>query len=369
MKLKLKTHDFLDLLTTVIPAVSERSTLPILSHFLIEAQDNIVKVYANDLEIGIESSMNTIVDKAGSATIPAKNLVNIVKVIDSKECNFKKINNNQFELSTENGNTTFNINGREKEEFPVLPGLKEEKTIVLKAKDLIEGINKTIFSVSRDESRYVLCGIYMEVISGDFKMVSTDGRRLSFYNKKIENNKDNISAIIPTKAINVLDRAITDENADIKISISAKENQIYFSFGNTVIYSRLIEGDYPNYSQVIPDKPTKSIIVKTEDILNATRKMIAVTSERSLAVKCKFKNDSAIISTGPTEVGSGTSTIPVQYKGEEIEISFNPEFIINSLKVIKSEHVKLGLSTPINPCKITPVSDEENYIGVIMPMR
>lgn len=369
MKLKLKTQDFLNLLTTTIPAVSERSTLPILSYFLIEAENNRIKAYANDLEIGIESSMKTTIDKEGSAIIPAKNLVNIVRVIDTEECIFKKINDNQFELSNEDGSTTFSINSRDKEEFPMLPGLKGEKSVVLKAKILKEGIEKTIFSVSKDESRYVLCGIYLEIDSQDFKMISTDGRRLSFYKEKIKDSHDKFSAIIPTKAINVLIKIITDDNQDIKISMSSNDNQINFSFGDTIIYSRLIEGDYPNYTQVIPEKLTKTIVVNTEEILNATRKMIAITNERSLSIKCKFKNNVAIISTGPTEVGSGTSTIPVKYNGEEIEMAFNPEFIINSLKVIKSESVKLGLTTPINPCKITPVSDEENYIGVIMPMR
>lgn len=369
MKLKLKTQDFLNLLTKVIPAVSERSTLPILSYFLIEAENNKVKVYANDLEIGIESSIKTTVDKEGSAIIPAKNLLNIVKVIDTSECSFKKLDDNRFELSNEDGSTTFNINGRDKEEFPVLPDLKEERSVVLKAKKLKEGIEKTIFSVSKDESRYVLCGIYLEIDSEEFKMISTDGRRLSFFKGEIEGSHDNFSAIIPTKAINVVDKTIIDDNEDIKISISSNDNQMYFSTGNTVIYSRLIEGDYPNYNQVIPEKPTKTVIAETEEILNATRKMIAITSEKSLAVKCKFKNNIAVISTGPTEVGSGTSTIPVKYSGEEIEMAFNPEFIINTLRVIKSKNIKLSLTTPINPCKITPESKDENYTGVIMPMR
>ncbi len=369
MKLKLNTQNFLELLTTVIPAVSERSTLPILSHFLIEAENNKIKVYANDLEIGIESSMQTTVNKEGSATIPAKNLVNIMRVIDTEECNFEKINNNQFELSTENKNTTFNIIGREKEEFPVLPDLKEEKSIIIKAEKLKESIEKTSFSVSKDESRYVLCGIYMEINSSEFKMVSTDGRRLSFYKEKIEGLKDSINAIIPTKAINVLDRAITDGKEDVKISISSNNNQINFSLGDTIIYSRLIEGDYPNYSQVIPEKSTKVVHAKTEDILNATRKMIAVSSERPMVVKYKFKDNTAIVSTGPTETGSGTSRVPVKYSGDEIEIAFNPEFIISALKAVKSEEIKIGLTTPINSCKITPVSEKENYIGVIMPMR
>lgn len=369
MKIKLNTQQFTELLLSVIPAVSDRSTLPILSHFLLEADNNKIKVYANDLEIGIESSIETTVDKKGSITLPAKNLLNIIRVIDSEECNFKKINDNQFELSTVDGNTTFNINGRDKDEFPILPGIEEDKSFTLDSNKLKEAIKKTIFSVSRDESRYVLCGIYIEVKSNILKIVSTDGRRLSFYQEKLSDKCSNFSAIIPTKAINVIEKSLTDDESNVKISINSNNNQIFFTFNNTVIYSRLIEGDYPNYAQVIPSKQAKSIIVKTDEILNATKKMIAITNERTLSVKYKFKNNKGIISTGPTEIGSGTSVIPIQYNGDEIEIAFNPEFIMNILKVIKSEEVKIELSTPINPCKITPVSNDESYIGVIMPMR
>ncbi|NLB35255.1 MAG: hypothetical protein GX817_05515, partial [Elusimicrobia bacterium] len=133
--------------------------------------------------------------------------------------------------------------------------------------------------------------------------------------------------------------------------------------------SRMIEGDYPNYLQVIPDKPTKTILVNTEALLGATRKMMAVTPEKFVAVKYKFQNNQAILSVVAPDTGSGTSTLDVDYNGEEIEIAFNPDFLINALKAIKSERVSIGLTTPINPGKITPESEDEKYIGVIMPMR
>jgi len=369
MKLKLKTSEFSELLGTVIPAVSTRNTLPTLSHFLIEAEKDRVKVYATDLEIGIESAIETAVEKDGSATIPARNLSDMVKVLDSEEFNFNKISESQYEISTPDRNTTFNVIGGEKEEFPVLPEVKEEKSVELKVSDLKEGIAKTIFSVSKDESRYVLCGIFFETDGEKFNLVSTDGRRLSFYENKVGSGGSKFKAIIPTKAVNVLERSLTDGDDTVKVGISASENQIYFTFGNTVIYSRMIEGDYPNYSQVIPDKPTKNIVVETEKILNATRKMLAVTTERAMAVKYKFNKNTAVISVNAPDTGSGTSTIPVEYAGDEIEIAFNPDFLINALKVIGSEKIKLGLTTPINPGKITPESKNEKYIGVIMPMR
>lgn len=369
MKLRLKKDEFSNLLTTVLPAVSTRSTLPTLSHFLIDAEKDNIKVYATDLEIGIESSLSVKVEKEGSATLPAKSLSDMVRVIDSEEFTLQNLTQAQFEISTPDRNTTFNILGGEKDEFPVLPQIKEEKTAELDAQKFKEGIEKTTSSVSKDESRYVLCGIFFETNDKEFKMVSTDGRRLSFYKNIVNKKLENFSAIIPTKAINVLERSITENDKKIKVSISLTENQIYFTLGNTIIYSRMIEGDYPNYTQVIPEKPNKNIIINTNEMLNATRKMMAVTTERSMAVKYRFKDNKGIISVVAPETGSGTSTIPIIYDGEDIEIAFNPEFVINILKVIKSDKIKLGLSTPINPGKIIPESKEENYIGVIMPMR
>ncbi len=369
MKLKLKTNKFSNLLALVLPAVSVRSTLPTLSHFLIEAKNDKVKVYATDLEIGIESAISVKIDKEGAATIPARNLTDMVKVLDSEEFVFQKVKESQFEITTTDGNTTFNIMGGEKDEFPVLPEKKEEKSLEIEACKLKEAMEKTIFSVAKDESRYSLCGIYLESDGEKFKMTSTDGRRLSSYEENITKKADEFNAIIPTKAINILDRIIESNEEIVKISMSSSNNQIYFSFGDTIIYSRTIEGEYPNYKRVIPEKTTKNIIIDTQSILNATKKMLAVTTEYALSVNYKFKNNTAVVSVNAPETGSGTNTISVQYDGEEIDIAFNPEFLINILKVIKSDKIKLGLTTSINSGKITPLSKEEKYIGVIMPMR
>ncbi|MBN2406997.1 MAG: DNA polymerase III subunit beta [Elusimicrobia bacterium] len=369
MKIKLNTNDFSNLLTTVLPAISTRSTLPSLSHFLIDADKDKIKVYATDLEIGIESSISSKeIEKEGALTIPARNLTDIIRVIDSDSVTLNKVKEGKVEISSDDSNTKFNIVCGESEDYPGFPEMKEDRLISIDAKSLKEGIEKTLPSVSKDESRYILCGIYFENDGKELKMVSTDGRRLSYYKGKVKGNSSKFKAIIPTKAINVLEKTLTDEDESVKISINSSENQIYFSFGNTIIYSRLIEGDYPNYGQVIPENTTKNIIVGTEEVLNATKKMIAATVERTTPVKFLFRSNKAVISLQAAD-GSGTSTIPVQYKGDEIEIAFNPEFIINALRVVRSDKVKIGLTTPINPGKIAPESDTELYIGVIMPMR
>ncbi len=369
MKLKLKTDEFSNLLKTVLPAVSSRSTLPALSHFLIEAKDSILKIYATDLEIGISSSIETDVEKEGSCTTPARNLTDMVNALDSEKFSFKKVTDSHYEVSSDKGDTTYTIVTGEKEEFPVVPEVKGDNFIEIDAELFKDAIDKTIFSVSKDESRYVLCGAFFEVNGDSFKMVATDGRRLSFYKDKVIKKTDEFSAIIPTKAINVIERAISSSGEDkIRISKDSGENQIYFILGNTVIYSRMIEGDYPNYSQVIPDNPTKEIVVDNSLLLNATKKMLAVTTERAIAVEYKFSNNKAVVSVN-TETGSGKSTIEVDYDGDEIDIAFNPDFMISNLKSIRGDKIKLGLTSSINPGKITSESDDENYIGVIMPMR
>lgn len=369
MKFKLKTNDFSRVLSTVLPAVSTRSTLPNLSHFLIDAENKGLKVYATDLEIGIQASIKTETEKQGSATIPARNLTDIINVIGADDFILQEVSSSHFKISTPEQDTVFNVIGGKKDEFPVIPEVKEDKSVNISAEKLKEGMEKTISSVSRDESRYVLCGIFFESDGKELKMVSTDGRRLSFFKTEINGQGDEFKAIVPSKAVNVLERTLHDTDKKVKISLSSTDNQIYFSFDDTVIYSRIIEGDYPNYNQVIPDKPKNTITADTRQLMAATRKMMAVTTERSMAVKYSFSKNKAVISVKAPDTGSGTSTIPIEYNGDEIEIAFNPEYMINNLKVIKSEKIKLGLSTSINPGRIMPDSKDENYVGVIMPMR
>ncbi|MDA3792678.1 MAG: DNA polymerase III subunit beta [Elusimicrobia bacterium] len=370
MKLNLKTDEVLNVLSKVLPAASTRSTLPSLSHFLFEAKDDKLKIYATDLEIGIETTIPVDVEKEGTTTIPAKRLYNIVSVIDSETITLKKVNESTYKITDNDGKTTFNIKCSNADDFPKLPDLKSEKKAQIDSDLLMESINKVIVSVSKDESRYVLCGVYFESEGDSFNMVSTDGRKLSLYKNKLKEKGDNIKAVIPTNAVNILSKTLKDEDNEVSINLNISENQIDFRSGNTVVYSRLIEGDYPNYKQVIPEKTDKNITIDTADLLLATKKMMAVSQEVSHPVTYTFKNNKLILSSQSSDdIGSGSSSIDIEYKGKEIEIAFNPSFITNTLKVIKSEKIILGLTTSINPGKITAASGEENYIGVIMPMR
>ncbi|MGM0441850.1 MAG: DNA polymerase III subunit beta [Elusimicrobiota bacterium] len=368
MKLNLKTEKFVDLLSTVLPAVSSKSNLPSLSLFHITAEDDSIQVYGTDLDIGIVSSMKTDVEKEGVVALPARQLFDMTKMIDTEKCFIKKITDNEYELSGENKNTTYTITAGNAEEFPSIPDIEKVKKTAVDTQTLCEGIDKTIISVSKDESRFILCGIYFQCKKNKLKMVSTDGRKLSYFEKELDQTGDEIQAIIPTNAINVLRKIATSDKDEVKVSLSSSENKISMQVGNTTIYSRLIEGDYPNYNQVIPEKQDKNIVLNTDQLLSATKKMLAVKSMGTEPVKYKFSDNKLVISLSATE-GTGTSSIPVEYKGEEIEISFNPDFIINILKVINSDKIKLSLTSPINPGKITPESSDENYIGVIMPMR
>jgi DNA polymerase-3 subunit beta len=370
MKLNLKTEEFLNVLSKVLPAASTRSTLPSLSHFLFEAKDDKLKIYATDLEIGIETTIPVDVEKEGTTTIPAKRLYNMISVINSENIILKKENESTYKISDPEGNSTFSIKCSNADDFPKLPDLESEKSAKIDADLLNESIEKTIVSVSKDESRYVLCGVYFESSGDSFNMVSTDGRKLSLYKNKLKEKGDDIKAVIPTNAVNILGKTLKDESDEVSINLNTSENQIDFRSGNTVVYSRLIEGDYPNYKQVIPDKTDKNISINTGELLIATKKMMAVSSEVSHPVTYTFKNNKLILSTQSSDdIGSGTSSIDIEYNGEEIEIAFNPSFITNTLKVIKSDRIILGLTTSINPGKITSASEEENYIGVIMPMR
>jgi len=265
--------------------------------------------------------------------------------------------------------------GLPKEDYPVLPKFKTDGEFLFDRKLLSEMIKKTIFSVSQDETRYVLCGIHFRVEKGKIKMVSTDGRRLSYISKDIEiDKKKEAKATIPTKAVNELNRIIsqvgtkeeTEEAGKVKISI--EENQVGFMIDDTVLISRLIEGHFPNYEQVIPRKSDIKLKINTEELLQATKRVALLTTEKSNSIKYSLKKNKLIISANTEGLGEARDVVGIDYAGEEMEIAYNPQFLIDVLRNIGCEEVFLELTNSLNPCLIRPTT-EEDYISIVMPMR
>lgn len=373
MQITCKREELLRGVQTVQSVVGTKSTLPVLANVLLEAKGKKMDMTATDLEVGVKCSVNVEVLEPGAITMPARTLSEVVRELPAEDLKVKVGENNRVEISS--AQAVFNLMGLPKEDYPVLPKFKGDGEFFIDGKLLSEMIRKTIFSVSQDETRYVLCGIYLQAGKGKITMVSTDGRRLSYISRDIGIDKrKEAKVIIPTKAVNELNRILaqvaTTEEAekDGKVKISIEENQISFMIDDTILISRLIEGHFPNYEQVIPRTSTIKLKITTEELLQATKRVALLTTGKSNSIKYSLKKNKLIISANTEGLGEARDIVGIDYAGEEMEIAYNPQFLIDVLRNIGCKEVCLELTNSLNPCLIRPTSGED-YISIVMPMR
>ncbi len=373
MHITCKREALLKGIQTVQAVVGTRSTLPVLANVLMEAKGNQMDMTATDLEVGIKCSVDVEVLEPGAITVPARTLSEVVRELPSEEIKIGVGENNRVEINS--AQAVFNLMGLPKEDYPVLPKFKGEGEFLIEGKLLGEMIKKTIFSVSQDETRYVLCGIYFQVAKGKLTMVSTDGRRLSFISKEIGvDKKKEAKVIIPTKAVNELNRILAQfetrgEAEEVgKVKVSIEENQIGFVIDDTILISRLIEGHFPNYEQVIPRKSSITLKIKTEELLQATKRVALLTTGKSNSIRYSLKKNELIVSANTEGLGDARDVVEIEHAGEEMEIAYNPQFLIDVLRNIGCEEVFFELTNSLNPCLIRPTGEEE-YISIVMPMR
>ena len=362
MRLRVSKENLLKGLHIVYPAVPSRSTLPILTHLLIEAKREGIQVTGTDLEMGISTVVPAEVSEEGAIAVPAKRVMDLIKELpnDSLEITAKK---NQ-QVNIECGRGSFKILGLPKEEFPKLPVMAGQETIVIDQGVLQAMLSLTGFSVSKDESRYVLTGVLFTAKKGWLRLVSTDGRRMAMVEREAKSAPSGEShRIVPEKTISELTRLLGEGPTT---QISLKENQITFGLGNTVLISRLIEGKFPNYEQVIPPESPNKLMVSRDELLLATRRIGLWSTQDSPSVRLDLKVDELVISKQTPEVGEARELIKVQYAGPEFSIGFNPSYLIDVLKVLPDGNVELELPGPDRPGVIRT---KDHYLYVVLPMQ
>src|SRR5258708_742648 len=269
--------------------------------------------------------------------------------------------------------SSFKIHGLPKDDFPILPEVKKDKVFKVKGSLIQEMIRNTIFGVSTDETRYVLNGVFFQVEGGKLRMVATDGHRLAFIQKKLEGKTDDKSSIIiPTKALNELSKIISDvakgKEDELVVEVVATDNQIKFIVEGVEIISRLIEGQFPNYEQVIPKESDKKVEASTSELASATRRVKILTSEKSNSIRYQIKPGNLTISSKTQDMGEAKEEMDVTYKGEEISIAYNAKYVLDGLKNIGTDTVSIELTQALSPGLLSPKGDTD-YLCVIMPMR
>jgi len=344
-------------------AISTKSTLPILSNLLVEARDDDLVLTTTDLDIGIVATIPIKPSITGTVTIPAKKFSDIIKELpDGAQITIAVKKNNLITIECEKN--AFKIMGLPKEEFPQIPEFKEKNYITIDQGKLKKMVGMTRFAISHDETRYVLNGILFAVTPAHIRLVATDGRRLAMIGEKMQLPKTlERKFIVPTKAVNELDR-ILGEKGDVKICLS--ENQVFFDAGQIRMVSRLVEGEFPNYEQVIPKEAKDKVVVLKDLFLSAIKRVALFTNTDSMAVKIELSRGKMVLSKSAPYLGEARVELEADYNGKDIVVGFNPDYFIDFLKNADQEKVALELVDAEKPGAIR-IGDE--YVYVVLPMQ
>ncbi len=362
MKFRISKESFLEALQQVQHVVSSRTTLPILSNVLLEAGGGMIKLTTTDLDVGVSGTVAAEIDKEGSTTLPARRLAQIIRELPAEEVEMDIDAKNVASIKC--GPSFFKIIGLGQDEFPPLPDFDGAKEFTISQSLLKDALKKTSYAISNDETRYVLNGIFTSFKESKMTLVATDGRRLAMVENELEFPASHeTDVIIPTKAVQELARLLGDEG-EVKLSLS--DSQVRFDLNNSVLVSKLIEGNYPNYRQVIPAETTERVTVNREAFLETVRRVSLLSSDKSNSVKLVFApNQIDIIATSP-DIGEARESVTVGYEGKEFAIAFNPDFLQAPLKNLDTENVYLDLIDEMSPGVIRI---DSSFLYVIMPMR
>ena len=361
MKFKTNKEILVGGIQAVQNVIGVRSTLPILSNILIETQQDGIKLTATDLDIGISCVIPVDIQEQGAITLPAKRFSDIIKELPSEDVSITSKKNNLVVIET--GLCQFKIMGLAREEFPKLPEFKDKEVIKLEQAGLKQVLNLTSFAVSFDETRYILNGILFKINKNNLTLVATDGRRLAIIEKKLNQGIDrDINIIIPIKTIHELNRNLKDEG---ELSLLLGNNQVLFDLGNVVVISRLIEGEFPDYRQVIPPLSENKMRVDRTQFLLALRRAALLATPDYQAVKLEVFKNKLVVSKSTPDIGESREELNMEYQGKEMAIGFNPDYLIDALKNLTVETIEFELTDSEKPGVIRI----DGYIYIVLPMR
>jgi DNA polymerase-3 subunit beta len=367
MNLTITKEQIINGLQAVQNVVSTRTTLPILSNVLLRAEKDKLELTATDLDVTISCGVEASVKKAGATTVPVKKLFGIIRELNNPEIELEVDDKNM--CSVRSGASFYKINGLSADEFPPLPKFKEDKKVVLPQEKVKGMMRKTSFAISTDESRYVLNGIYISLKEHKMNMVATDGRRLALVDEDVDvSEKSQGEFIVPAKAVNELNRLLLDKG---EVELRYSDNQASFTLKDekgfsVLIITKLIEGNYPNYRQVIPAEPKERVALPREEFLHALRRAEIMTSEKSNSVKLSFSKNNLAITANSPEVGEARESLAINYKGKEMAIAFNPKYMIDPLNALAEDEIFLELIDELSP---GVVKVNGPFLYVVMPMR
>ncbi|MFH1577516.1 MAG: DNA polymerase III subunit beta [Candidatus Omnitrophota bacterium] len=361
MKLSVNKAHLVKGIQTVQNIITQKSNLPILSYLLLEARDETIHLTTTDLDIGITCEIPVDTKEPGVIVLPAKKFGDIIKEFPEDTININTRKNNLTLI--ESKQCQFKLMGLPHEEFPKLPQFTNQEIIKLNQSDFKEILSLVSFAVSSDETRYVLNGILCQIDKNNINIIATDGKRLAFCQKKLTQGiNKSIEIILPLKTIHELNRSLSEEG---ELFLGIGTNQVLLDFGKIQIISRLIEGEFPDYKQVIPPATSNKIKIDREQFLLAIKRASLLTTVDYQAVKFEVFKNRLVISKSTPDVGESREELLCEYPGKDTVIGFNPTYLIDVLKNLHNQTVELEITDSEKPGVIRT----NGYIYIVLPMR
>lgn len=365
MKITVAKEELQEKLSNIQNIVEKRNTMPILSHFLLEAGKSGSFITATDLETALREPLDMKVEKEGSICIPARKMFEIVREADG-DLSCESIDDQWLRIKT--GASSFRLACLSSKEFPAWPGMEGMEEISADAKNLAEMITKTIYAAGDSDTRYALNGLLFHVTTeGRLSLVGTDGHRLAALAKGVEGNlQEEKKIIVPKKAASELKKIL--ERKDGSVTMVLSKNHVLFNIGDIRFLTRLIDGTYPNYEQVIPASNEKRVLIERVAFSKALRRVSLMAKDRTNAVKVDVGDNKMVVATSNPDIGEASDEIAVDYSGEKVTLGLNARYLLDIMDATLSEKIQMEFQGALNPVLIRD-DKEADYRCVVMPMR
>jgi DNA polymerase-3 subunit beta len=374
MKFKINRDHFSNGLAQVLNVVGSKAAMPILSNVLIEAEKDQIAVTTTNLDLGIRCKIKAEVKEGGAVTLPVKRLATIVRELPNVDVAFDSSASHQVKLAS--GGSQFRIMGIGREEFPALPPTDADKTFTLDQAELAAMLRNVAYAQSTDETRYILNGVYFNFRDGKLALVATDGRRLALVSKEMPVPPASAGSIIlPAKTVGEL-LHLLDKGAKLNVSFDERRAAFQIETGkeanesglvdSVYLFSKVVEGNYPNYQQVVPKETHQRIKLERELFLQCVHRAALVTSEKSNSVRIKLSPNLLEITASSPDFGESHESMAISYSGPELQVAFNPQFLVDPLRALTKDEVFFEVKDEVSPGVFKTL---ESFVCVIMPVR
>jgi DNA polymerase-3 subunit beta len=364
MKFAITRENLRSGLGAVAAAIPTRTTLPVLSNILMRASGESLQLSGTDLDISVSLSVPADVEAEGAVTVPAKKLVEIARELEDAPVHIET-DGTQVQLAC--GRSRFKLYGLAEDEFPTFPEVDFTEAWKMTAGDLQQLISHTSFAVSTEESRPILNGVLWQLGPDGSVMVATNGHRLAKMRQALEGSgAPEADLIIPPKALNQVERLY---DAKDELELARSDNHLAFRSADRVVYTRLIEGPYPNYDQVIPKDNDKEAVANRAAFEAAIRRMAVVASDQTHRVRLSFEEGGVKFRVQTPDLGEAEDELQVEYRGEAIEIGFNATYLLEILRYLSDEDIRITFKAPERAATFSPASGQPDYLCLVMPLR